>query len=288
VIDQPRVGREAFHLASTGHGKFVDTAGSANPPGKLETTVLLTPGRYSMLYDLAGNNRDRNAHALTVRLGASTFTENLPGDAPWSTHAFPGVLTLTTDASVTISFHMPNGFGFRGLLLDNVFLCKLDDRCAFEDDFEAEPIPAGQTHVYNHASFQHWTVASGYVDLYAPGDPDFPVGFPSTGKFVDLSGSVPSDTTPGLLQTTIHLQAGTWRLHYDMAGNNRHGTSDQITVTFGSQSSTTTVLRTMPWTHQTSAAITLTAPTSVTVSFQMANAGSMSGIVIDNVQVCTL
>ncbi|MCA9271842.1 MAG: hypothetical protein KDA31_02230 [Phycisphaerales bacterium] len=63
-------------------------------------------------------------------------------------------------------------------------------------------------------AFSRFTVEIGYVDLLGPGLDDF---IPGSGLYVDMDGS--SNNAGTLASTPINLEAGTYRLSYDLSYN---------------------------------------------------------------------
>jgi len=90
----------------------------------------------------------------------------------------------------------------------------------FEDDFNAET--GG---ILNYNSFTNWTVSDGTVDLIGNGTSwDW---FPSYGRYVDMDGST---NNAGTMTTDIYLDPGVYTLSFDLAGNQRADTTEQVDV----------------------------------------------------------
>jgi len=92
----------------------------------------------------------------------------------------------------------------------------------FSDDFNAENGGAG---VVNYVAFANWTVTSGSVDLIGNGYYDF---LPGNGLYIDMDGSTSQAGT--IESIAIPLAAGTYQLSFDLAGNRRIDTRDQVTA----------------------------------------------------------
>ena len=145
-------------------------------------------------------------------------------------------------------------------------------------------------------SFANWTVVSGGVDLIplAHPSPAYGTTFDLTpgqghGLYVDMEGT---GTGPGTitLKNAISLGAGSYVLHYDMAGNQREGATD--TVIINAQNGVPTTIATdtktltefAPWTTY-NIPFTLAAPTTVNFVFQDAGAFDNIGNLLDNVSL---
>ena len=97
---------------------------------------------------------------------------------------------------------------------------------SLHDGFENE----GQFNsVLNYNSFTNWDVTDGTVDLIQNGN-QWGIQC-STGSFcVDLDGSTGD---AGILATKNGFSAGTYKVSFDLSGNQRGGPFDQISVLFG-------------------------------------------------------
>jgi PEP-CTERM motif len=95
----------------------------------------------------------------------------------------------------------------------------------FEDNFDTETLGL------NYAGFANWDVTDGTVDLIGAGFFDL---IPGNGRYVDLDGST---SNAGVLttKTSFLFEAGqTYVLTFDLAGNQRGGANDLVTVVLGS------------------------------------------------------
>jgi hypothetical protein len=119
-----------------------------------------------------------------------------------------------------------------------------------------------------------WTVTDGTVDVVSG-------SFCLTGFCVDLDGST---SNAGILSRNISLMGGlTYTLGFDLSGNKRGGT-DNVTVTFGSASTTFTALASnAPYTRFT---LDLTPASDGLYAINFANAGGDNvGALLENVTV---
>jgi hypothetical protein len=108
-----------------GSGKCVDLDGSTGNAGKLTSSWLaLSPGNYTLSFDISGNQRGAAADSFTLALGAflnESFT--LIATAPWQT--VTRSFTVMSAGSSNISFNHKGGDNI-GIMLDNVLLSKVD------------------------------------------------------------------------------------------------------------------------------------------------------------------
>jgi hypothetical protein len=94
-----------------------------------------------------------------------------------------------------------------------------------EDTFDTENDGVGEL---DYFEFDHWTVTDGSVDLIGNGF--WPLLPPSYGLFVDLDGSTGN---AGIMTTkdAFSFEVGrTYRLSFDLAGNQRGGNRDTVDV----------------------------------------------------------
>jgi len=91
----------------------------------------------------------------------------------------------------------------------------------FSDSFDSEN---GGVGVLNYTGFANWTVSGGTVDLIGNGYFDF---LPGNGLYVDMDGSTGN---AGLMTSSISLQPGTYILSFELAGNHRNGSTEQVDV----------------------------------------------------------
>jgi hypothetical protein len=94
----------------------------------------------------------------------------------------------------------------------------------FFDDFNTEN---GGAEALNYLGFANWIVSDGTVDLIGNGGTyDF---LPGHGLYVDMDGST-GDAGKMFTSQLISLQAGTYKLSYKLAGNQRNGGSEQVNI----------------------------------------------------------
>jgi hypothetical protein len=106
-----------------GNGLYLDMDGSTNNAGTIESIgIALAPGDYSLIFDLAGNQRgDRGGDFDSVIVQVTGFVDetfsDIPYDAPFTTVSIP--FTVATATMTKIIF---NGLGGDncGVLIDNV------------------------------------------------------------------------------------------------------------------------------------------------------------------------
>jgi hypothetical protein len=94
----------------------------------------------------------------------------------------------------------------------------------FQDHFDTEA--AGTTN--NYASFVHWDVLNGTVDLIVQGSGLGCLGV--AGKCVDMDGS---SGDAGDLRSKLVIGPGTYQFEFWISGNQRGVAPDSMTVTFG-------------------------------------------------------
>jgi len=116
-------------FSSVDHGLFIDLSGSSSGRLVSKTTFDLTPGLYTLTFDLAGNQREPKppgTDVVAVSLG-SAFGESFTMDVnnPWTTISRTISVSTPTDANLVFN-EDPNATGLdgfhTGLLLDNVQL----------------------------------------------------------------------------------------------------------------------------------------------------------------------
>jgi hypothetical protein len=102
----------------------------------------------------------------------------------------------------------------------------------FYDDFNAEN---GGNEQLDYNQFQNWTVTDGTVDLIGSGNWNW--FYSTNGLYVDLDGS---ERDAGVMTTTLSLQAGAYKLYFDLAGNQRNNANEQteMVVTTNGQGTT--------------------------------------------------
>ena len=161
----------------------------------------------------------------------------------------------------------------------------------FSDDFNSENGGAGflnyGTPLQNgdggagliNTSFANWSVTAGGVDLLPLNhiSPTYGTDFNLTpgaghGLYVDMEGTGQGIGTL-TLKNALLLAAGSYVLHYDMAGNQREGATDTVIISAQNGVPTTiatdtkTLTEFAPWTTY-NIPFTLAAPTTVNFVFQ--------------------
>jgi hypothetical protein len=91
----------------------------------------------------------------------------------------------------------------------------------FSDNFDSEN---GGTGVLNYTGFANWAVSDGTVDLIGNGFFDF---LPGNGLYVDMDGSTGN---AGIMTTQYSLDAGDYKLSFELAGNHRNSSSETVFV----------------------------------------------------------
>ncbi len=148
----------------------------------------------------------------------------------------------------------------------------------FFDDFNAENGGVGQL---NYTGFVNWTVSDGTVDLIGNGFHDF---LPGNGLYVDMDGSTGN---AGKMMTSgpISLQAGTYALSYELAGNQRNTQQETVFVEVhvGLFSTSHSLAKDAPFTLFTQQ-FTLASAQDIAISFEGAG-GDNIGMLLDNVKI---
>ncbi|MEH2250300.1 PEP-CTERM sorting domain-containing protein [Nostoc sp.] len=147
-----------------------------------------------------------------------------------------------------------------------------------QDDFNQENNGVG---ALNYNKFTNFDVIKGSVDLIGNGFFDF---FPSNGLYVDLDGST---FLAGTLQSkqTFNFQAGDIvNLSFQLAGNQRNGMIDPVTVSLGSLYTETFSLPQSDGftTFSRNFTVTSASATSATLNFQETGTDNI-GLLLDNV-----
>jgi Bacterial Ig domain len=133
-----------------GYGTYIDLDGSGIGPGKLvsKKTFSLSPGNYTLQFDLAGSFRG-DTNKVVVSLG-NLYNENftLPSNSPFQTIKRNIVVTNPTNASLIFDHYdvTPPTFDSFGLLLDNVKLYSADPRV---QDLNHAPVATNDTATTN-------------------------------------------------------------------------------------------------------------------------------------------
>src|SRR5687767_26092 len=100
----------------------------------------------------------------------------------------------------------------------------------FADDFNTAN---GGTPTLNWNGLPNWTLSGGSVDLIGTGSGGTAFDFlPGNGLYVDLDGST-GNAVDAFSHAFSSLAAGTYLLSFDLAGNQRNGAFESVTVTFG-------------------------------------------------------
>jgi hypothetical protein len=128
------------------------------------------------------------------------------------------------------------------------------------------------------------TGAPGSVDLIGAPPPFFDLA-PGNGFYVDLDGSTGSGNDPaGQLTSVLSFGAGTYTLHFDLAGNLRGAPDQSTTVSLGSFSTTLTPTAS---TNFVSHSFTFTTATAGKLVFTEHGPSDQQGNLLDNVQLVT-
>jgi len=165
---------------------------------------------------------------------------------------------------------------FKKFAIAAALLCASAAQAApvFSDNFDTDTLALNATNFHGG-----WAVAGGTVDVI--GAPGFFDLLPGNGRYVDLDGST---NRAGLLFNSVALTSGvTYKLSFDLAGNNRGAGNDTVEVGFGSGSQIFT--RSAADGFQTFS-LTYTASTSGLVGFSFADQGRDNQCaLLDNVTI---
>ena len=102
-----------------GNGGFVDLDGSTNAAGTLTTLGTFGPGKYTLTFDLGGNDRGDVDKTTTISLGDFSTSITLASGAALASHTF----TFTTTGGALSFADLPDsGNQNIGNILDNVNL----------------------------------------------------------------------------------------------------------------------------------------------------------------------
>jgi hypothetical protein len=152
----------------------------------------------------------------------------------------------------------------------------------FYDDFNSEN--NGQE-LLNYTGFENWTVSEGTVDLIGSGS--WPWFYNTNGLYVDLDGS---SRDAGVMTTTLSLEAGAYKLYFDLAGNQRNKASEKTEMVVSTNGQGSTLVSgnytlSMNDPFQTyMQQFTITQDMDVQISFG-AEGGDNIGMLLDNVRV---
>ena len=151
----------------------------------------------------------------------------------------------------------------------------------FSDDFNTENGGVANSGTLNYNSFANWTVSGGTVDLIGNGYYDF---LPGNGLYVDMDGT---SSNAGIMTTNLNLNAGTYILSFDLAGNQNNSNSEQVDVKVGALfSDSYSLSQNVPFTTFTEFFNVVT-PGIYSLSFEGIG-GDNVGMLLDNVSVSTI
>ena len=146
----------------------------------------------------------------------------------------------------------------------------------FTDNFDFEN---GGAEALNYTGFSNWSVPAGTVDLIGNGGTfDF---LPGNGLYVDLDGSTGVAGT--LLSIALALDAGSYELSYELAGNQRNTGPETVlaTVETGFSTNTISLAQNTGFTLFTDA---FSLATASTVNIQFSHSGGDNiGMLLDDV-----
>ena len=151
-----------------------------------------------------------------------------------------------------------------------------------DDNFDTENSGSG---TLNYAGFTNWDVSNGTVDLIGNGYFDY---LPGNGLYVDLDGST-YDAGRMTTKTSFTFEPGfTYELRFDLAGNQRDGSTEQVLVEVGGGVfyETFSLGQYEPFTTFTRL-FTVGTATSATLSFEGAGYDNL-GMMLDNVKLTRL
>lgn len=97
----------------------------------------------------------------------------------------------------------------------------------FEDNFNLENSSVG---TINFNGFGNWSVTAGAVDLIGNSYFDY---LPGNGLYVDMDGSIFAAGTM-TTKNQFSLDPGTYSLSFKLAGNQKNGDAEQVSVRIGS------------------------------------------------------
>ncbi|OUS09010.1 PEP-CTERM domain protein [Gammaproteobacteria bacterium 42_54_T18] len=150
----------------------------------------------------------------------------------------------------------------------------------FEDNFDLEAGAAGSS-ALNYNNFDQWSVSNGTVDVVSNGGWGIHCAG-NTGKCVDLDGSTHN---AGMFSSdTFNLAAGIYSLSFDISGNQRTGSNDNLQVTLdGFFNQSFNLAYNSLWQTVTHT-FTVNSDTSNNLTFNHAG-GDNIGIMLDNVSL---
>jgi len=153
----------------------------------------------------------------------------------------------------------------------------------FTDNFDTEN---GGAWALNFSSFTQWTVLDGTVDLIGVGSPyDFQ---PGNGLYVDMDGST-GDAGRMLSSVALNLDVGDYELRFDLAGNHRSGTTEQVDVSVsvgGIVSQSYSLAQTDPF-QEFVLPFSVASLSSASITFEGLG-GDNIGMLLDNVQLVSV
>jgi hypothetical protein len=142
----------------------------------------------------------------------------------------------------------------------------------------------GGTPVLNWNGAPDWTVGGGTVDLIGSGSGGTAFNFlPGNGLYIDLDGST-GNAVDAFSHTFAGLAAGTYVLSFDLAGNQRNGAFEQVTVSFGSFFGTYDSLTFTQFAGFSTISVLATVGANPILTFG-ALGGDNIGLLLDNVSV---
>ncbi len=111
-----------FPPVSNGHGLYIDMDGSTGVPGTLTSkSIAVSPGVYTLSYELAGSQRNDVSNAVIAAVpGFTSNTVTLASTAAFT--AFTNQFTVLAPTTINITFAGQGPGDNIGLLLDNVKL----------------------------------------------------------------------------------------------------------------------------------------------------------------------
>jgi hypothetical protein len=153
----------------------------------------------------------------------------------------------------------------------------LADTILLEDNFDTEN---GGSSSGNYFGFANWNVANGTVDLIATGGWGITCAG-GNGMCVDLDGSTDS---AGQMESkeVFNLEIGTYKLSFDLSGNQRKNSTDTVQVSLGDiYSESFTKEGSAPF-ETINRTISVETSTSATLIFDHTG-GDNYGLILDNV-----
>jgi hypothetical protein len=144
---------------------------------------------------------------------------------------------------------------------------------SLDDNFDS--IGTSQLNIPS-ANLANWDVLNGTVDAVTTPNP---WGISCSGTCIDLDGSTGN---AGDLVSTFGFSAGKYTLSFDLSGNQRGGSNDNLIVSFGDYSQAFNLAPNAAWTNILISVVNVNAGDKL--SFSHAG-GDNVGIMLDNVSV---